>query len=38
MLQIPKVDVAELERIGEPGQKKQFVGNAIYPIIEDAYG
>jgi hypothetical protein len=35
---LPQVDVKELDSYQDPVQKKQFVGNAIYGIIEGSFG
>lgn len=35
---LPQVDVSQLETIQDPAEKKQFVGNAIYPQIEATFG
>ena len=38
LLQPPAVDVAALAKIQDAGEKRQFVGNNIYPVIEGAFG
>lgn len=38
MLQPPQVDISILENTTDLGEKKQFVGNNIYSVIEEAFG
>ena len=38
LLPIPQVDLQQLEAIQDPSEKKQFVGNAVYPQIEATFG
>lgn len=37
LLPLPSFDVKALEQITNPNERKQLVGNAIYPIIEQVY-
>lgn len=37
-LSLPQVNAAELEGIKDAGDRKEFVGNAIYPIIQEVLG
>ena len=34
LLQLPQVDASALDKLAEITEKKQFVGNTIYPVIE----
>lgn len=38
LLPLPKADANQLDAIQNPDEKKQFVGNAVYPEIEAAFG
>jgi Poly-adenylate binding protein, unique domain len=38
LLPLPKADANQLDVIQNPDDKKQFVGNAVYPEIEAAFG
>jgi Poly-adenylate binding protein, unique domain len=38
LLPLPKADANQLDAMQNPDEKKQFVGNAVYPEIESAFG
>ena len=37
-LNLPQVNPADLDLLTDPEQRKEFVGNSIYPIIQAAIG
>lgn len=36
--QLPQFDINAFEQIQDPNQRREMIGNTIYPIVNNAYG
>jgi hypothetical protein len=37
-MELPQVNPADLDRLQNPDERKQFVGNALFPLIASKFG